>query len=98
MHEIFQTETFSKLCDASEKKEQIWIEKIKDQLMENLCVGKPLHYSWFREKKFENKRLYYLINETSKKAILIAFGNKKEQQKIINHILINKERYLRMID
>lgn len=63
MNEIFQTTTFSKLYDASQKKEQIWIEKIKDQLVENLTVSKPLHYSWFREKKFENKRLYYVINE-----------------------------------
>ncbi|MBI1970136.1 hypothetical protein HYS47_00155, partial [Candidatus Woesearchaeota archaeon] len=90
-------ETFSKLCDASEKKEQEWIEKMRDQLSQNLFVGKPLRFDWFREKRFENKRLYYLINEKTKKAVLVAFGTKKEQQKIIDHIILNKEAYLKMI-
>ena len=97
MNSVYETETFSKLYDAAERVEQEWIEKIKDQLAENLRVGKPLHYDWFREKKFGNKRLFYLINEETKKAVLVAFGSKKEQQKIINHILINKEQYLRLL-
>ena len=97
MNLVLETETFSKLIEASEKNEQIWIEKMKTQLKENLAVGKPLRYEWFREKKFGNKRLFYLINESTQKAILIAFGTKKEQQKIITHILINKERYLKQI-
>ena len=61
------------------------------ELIENLRVGKPLRYDWFREKKFDNERLFYIINEDSKKAILIAFGSKKDQQKIINHIILNKD-------
>ena len=68
---------------------------MKDQIAENLNVGKPLHFDWFREKKLGSKRLYFLINENTKKAVLVAFGDKKEQQKIINHILLNKELYLK---
>lgn len=97
MSEVLETETFSKLLETCERGEREWIEKIKDQLRENLRVGKPLHYDWFREKKLGNKRLFYLINEVTQKAVLIAFGTKKEQQKIIDHILFNKERYLRLI-
>jgi len=97
MNEIFETDTFSKEYNASERVEQEWIEKIKDQLAENLLVGKPLHFSWFREKKCRNKRLFYLINEQKKRVILIAFGTKKNQQEIIDHILTNKDRYLNLI-
>lgn len=97
MNEVYETEPFSEICAALEKKEQEWIEKIKEQLSENLSVGKPLRYDWFREKKLDNKRLYFIINEKTKKAILLAFGPKKEQQKIINHIILNKERYLKLI-
>lgn len=97
MNQVYETETFSKLYDAAEKREQEWIEKMKDQLAENLRVGKPLQFDWLREKKLDNKRLFYLINENTNKAVLIAFGPKKEQQKIINHILLNKERYLKLI-
>ena len=60
-------------------------------------MGKPLHFPWFREKRLDGKRLYYLINESTKKAILIAFGGKKEQQRIIDYVLFNKERFLKMI-
>ncbi|MEK6951154.1 MAG: hypothetical protein AABX13_05520 [Nanoarchaeota archaeon] len=97
MNEVLETETFSKLLKTCEKFECEWIEKIKDQLQENLQVGKPLHYDWFREKKLGNKRLFYLINESTRKAVLIAFGTKKEQQNIINHIIVNKESYLQLI-
>ena len=38
------------------------------------------------------------INKSTNKAILISFGTKKEQQSIINHILANKERYLKFVD
>ncbi len=98
MNEVYETDTFSKLYEALENREKEWIEKMKDQLALNLQVGKPLRFDWFREKKFENKRLYYLINETKNKAILVGFGDKKEQQRTIGHILLNKERYLRLIN
>ncbi len=97
MNKVFETEAFSELYEICETSEQVWIDKMKDQLAQNLRVGKPLKYDWFREKKLGNKRLYYLINESTKKAILVAFGSKKEQQQIIRHILLNKERYLKCI-
>jgi hypothetical protein len=97
MNEVYETEAFSELCDSCEPVENEWIEKVKDQLAGNLRVGKPLRFDWFREKKLGDKRLYYLINESTKKAIIVAFGTKKEQQKIITHVLANKERYLAVI-
>lgn len=97
MNEVYETETFSKLYDAAEKVEQDWIDKIKDHLGQNLRTGQPLRFDWFREKKLGDKRLFYLINEQTHKAILISFGSKKEQQQIINHIIINKEKYLSLI-
>ncbi len=97
MNEVYETGTFTKLYYVAEKAEQEWIEKIKDQLQQNLHTGKPLSFDWFREKKLKDKRLFYLINEKSHKAILVTFGTKKEQQKIIDHVIKNKERYLGLI-
>jgi hypothetical protein len=97
MNLVYETETFAKIHSSSEKQEQTWIEKIRCHLQENLLVGKPLRYNWFREKKLGNKRHFYLINTNRFKAILVAFGTKIEQQKIINHIIANKERYLSLI-
>lgn len=48
----------------------------------------------FREKKYLNKRLYFLIDETQKKILFVAFAAKKQQQEIINFIKLNKEELL----
>lgn len=97
-YQIYKTETFSKLYEAMEKVEQEWVDKIKLQLIENPQVGKPLRFEWFREKKFGDKRLYYLIYKDVSKILLVSFGTKKDQQKIINHIIENKERYRKIIE
>lgn len=96
-NEVLETDTFLEVYDNLEKKEQEWIEKIKDQLKENLLTGKPLGFIWLREKKLDDKRLFYVINEKTEKALLVAFGTKKEQQRIINAILRNKEEYFMFI-
>tara|TARA_B100000315_G_C14468289_1_gene537070 strand:+ start:878 stop:1099 length:222 start_codon:yes stop_codon:yes gene_type:complete len=70
---------------------------MKLQIKESSDVGKPLRFDWFREKKFGDKRLYYLIYQNLKRVLLVAFGSKKDQQKIIDHILKNKDRYKKII-
>ena len=97
-YEIYETETFSKLYEVMEKEEKSWIDKIKVQLKDNPNVGKPLRFEWFREKKFGDKRLYYLIYNNINRVLLVSFGSKKEQQKIINHVLENTERYRKIIE
>ena len=97
-YQIYETETFSKLYEAMEKVEQKWVDKIKIQLIENPQTGKPLRFDWFREKKFGDKRMYYLIYKDVSKILLVSFGSKKEQQKIIDHIIENKERYRKIIE
>lgn len=95
---VLETEAFAKLFCTLNNKEKEWIKKMIDQLKENANVGKPLGFNWFREKKFEGKRLYYLIYKNSNSILLVAFGNKKDQQKIISYIIRNKERYCKIID
>ena len=97
-YQIYETDTFSKLYQAMEKAEQEWIEKIKHQLVLNPKAGRPLKFEWFREKKFGNKRMYYLIYRDVSKILLVSFGTKKEQQAIINQVVENKERYRKIIE
>ena len=95
---IYETETFSKLYEVMEKEEKEWVDKLKLQIKDNPKVGKPLRFDWFREKKFGDKRIYYLIYKNLNRVLLVSFGTKKEQQKIIDHILENKERYRKLIE
>ena len=91
--EILETEPFSKTFASSERREQDWIQKIRLQLRQKGFTGKPLRFAWFREKKFENKRLYFLVSEKKKRVLLLAFAEKKDQQKVIDPILLNKQDY-----
>ncbi len=97
-YNIYETETFSRLYKVMEKEEKEWVDKIKLQLKDNPDVGKPLIFEWFREKKFGNKRMYYLIYKNINKILIVSFGSKKEQKKIIEHILENKDRYRKLIE
>jgi len=97
MNRVLETETFSRLFETLESKEKEWIKRIIRQLRASSSVGKPLRFRWFREKKFGGKRLYYLVYEKSNAVLLVAFGAKKEQQKIISHVLENRERYKRIV-
>jgi len=99
-YKIYATETFKTLYYSLEKDEQRWIDKIKKNL-EGYPTGKILRYSWFREKKYGNKRLYYLIDEEKKNILLVSFASKKEQQKIIDFITLNMKellKYLKSLD
>lgn len=98
LFEVLETETFSKLFDSLSKDEKEWIKKIIEQLKENPKAGKPLRFEWFREKKYEGKRLYYLIYQNLNKVLLVSFGTKKEQQKIIAHILANLDEYKKIVE
>jgi len=57
-----------------------------------------LRYYWFREKKHKNFRLYYLINEELGRALLVSYSRKKDQQKIIDHVIANKLDYLEILN
>lgn len=93
MNEVHETKTFNEAYQELQKTEQEWIIRIKLQLLQNLNVGKPLGYTWLREKKLNEKRLYFITNEKTRKVVLLAIANKKDQQTVINHIILNKERY-----
>src|SRR3989338_3250228 len=94
---VLETEPFSKLFQTLSKEEQDWMRKMIAQLEENPFVGKPLGFPWFLEKKFAGKRLYYLVYLHVNKVLLVAFGPKKAQQKIIDHILANRETYRQLV-
>ncbi len=84
---------FLELFRSLEGTHQKRIEKIKAQLKSNPFVGKPLGSKWFREKKINGFRLYFLIYEKQKIVSLISFSDKKSQQKTIDEIRLRFEQY-----
>ncbi len=69
------------------------MEKIQDQFVENPYAGKPLGVEWLREKKYGNRRIYYLIYEDLITVFMADISEKKDQQKVINTIRIFLDVY-----
>mgnify|MGYP001367248222 CR=1 FL=1 len=94
MFKIFTTNEFENDFKKLDNSEQIRVKKILKQLKEQGGdVGKPLGLSSFREKKFDGKRLYYLVYENMLVILLLGISDKKTQQATINKILMKIEEY-----
>lgn len=95
MFKIFTTEEFDKDLSKLSSQEQVRVNKILKQLKEQgEDTGKPLSgLSFFREKKFNGKRLYYLVYKESFVILAIAISDKKAQQATINRILLDLVEY-----
>ncbi len=95
MFRIFTTEEFDKDLGKLSSQEQVRVNKILKQLKEQgEDTGKPLSgLSFFREKKFNGKRLYYLVYKESFVILTIAISDKKAQQATINRILLDLVEY-----
>lgn len=98
MFRVFTTKEFDdkfKRIDESEKKK---VRKILNQLRERgPQIGKPLKVSYFREKKFGGKRLYFLFYKNFMVILAIAISNKKAQQETINKIISRFDYYKEFI-
>ena len=94
-YKIYTTEEFNKDFNKLSSQERIRANKILKQLKEKGDeVGKPLSgLAFFREKKFNGNRLYYLVYDELFIILAIAISDKKAQQATINRILLDLVEY-----
>lgn len=95
---VFRTPIFDKKVGDFPVDFNKQVEKIEDQLEINPYVGKPLGTKWFREKKVDVYRIYYLIYEDLKAVYLITLSGKKDQQRTINTIRHFLDKYREEIE
>ena len=82
MFRVFTTEEFdkdfSKLDNSEQQRVKIILAQLKEQ---GGSVGKPLSgLSFFKEKKFGGKRLYFLVYQEFLVVLVLALSDKKTQQ------------------
>ena len=87
-YKIYHSQRFNKELFKFDKNFYDRVDKIEDQLVENPYSGKPLGVKWFREKKYEKYRIYYLIYDELQAVFMVGISEKKDQQKVINTIKI----------
>lgn len=85
-YKVFRSISFQKELAKYDKNIQDRVDKIEDNLEYNPKYGNPLGTEWFRESRFENHRIYYLIYEELDAIYMVAISGKKDQQKTINTI------------
>ena len=95
---VYRTPVFNdKIASFSDEfKKQI--DGFEDQLAENPHVGKPLGFRWFREKKLGKYRMYYLIYEEIQAVYIITLSAKKDQQKMIDTVMLFLDQYKQEIE
>ena len=93
MFRVFRSEWYDKKVEKLDKSEQDVVSKFEQKLKEEPFSGKPLGYKFFREKRFDGKRLLFLIHEEHQIIFLVTITDKKAQQQDIDLIKANLDVY-----
>ena len=98
MFRVFRAEWYEKKLSKLSYQEQKRVLRFEQDLKQNPYQGKPLGYQFFREKKFNGKRLYFLVYESHKAVFLITISGKKAQQEVIEVIKANLDVYKEQLE
>ena len=98
MFRIFRSDWYNKKLFKLDLSEVKRVEKFEQELKEQPYSGKPLGYNFFREKKFDGKRLLFLVYEEHKVVFLITITDKKAQQHEIDLIKANLDVHRETIE
>ena len=90
---VFRSKHYKNKLFNLDKSEQDRVIKFEQSLKEYPFSGKPLGYKFFREKKFGNKRVLFLVYEEHECLFLVTITDKKAQQQEINLIKANLDIY-----
>ena len=86
MYKVYHSARFERELLKFDKNFSEQVNKVEKQLCENPYVGDALNVKWFREKRIEGFRIYYLIYDDLESVFMVAISGKKDQQKTINTI------------
>ena len=90
---VYETSSFQEEVKNLSASDQEIIHNICLKLGGNPYVGDPIRYKFFREKRINEKRIYYLVYDDLKIVLLVAIGGKKAQQETIDKIVTYFEEY-----
>lgn len=93
MYRVFRSVHYKRKLLKLNNSEQNKVMKFEQKLKEQPFSGRPLGYRFFREKKFDGKRVLFLLYENHKCVFLITITDKKAQQYEIDLIKANLDVY-----
>lgn len=93
MYCVFRSDWYKKKLDKLDNQEKERVKSFEQSLKDDPYTGKPLGYNFFREKKFDGKRLIFLVYEEHQTVFLVTITDKKAQQHEIDLIKANLDIY-----
>lgn len=90
---VYALNVFDKEVNKLSEQDREVIQKIFLQLKENPHVGDQIRYSFFREKRLREKRIYYLVYDDLKIVLMVAISGKKAQKETIDEIVRDFKEY-----
>lgn len=93
MYRVFRSDWCKNKLEKLDNQEQERVKSFEQSLKNYPYSGKPLGYKFFREKKFDDKRLIFLVYEDHQTVFLVTITNKKAQQQEIDMIKANLDVY-----
>ncbi len=97
MPHVLSTEEFDTWEKLLPKAYQERISRLIVHLKKTSDIGKPLGYPFFKEKKLDKYRVYFLIYEELDAVLLITVSDKKAQQETISRIKSQLDFYREII-
>ncbi len=98
MFRVFRSDWYNKKFSKLSAQEQKRVGDFEQSLKQNPNQGRTLGYNFFREKKFNGKRMYFLIYDSHQVVFLITISDKKTQQQVIDVIKANLDVYKEQIE
>lgn len=83
---VLSTKEFDTWEKLLPREHQQRVEKIIQELKQTKDVGKPLGVPFFREKKIDKYRVYFLVYEDIDTVLLVTISDKKAQPETIGQI------------
>jgi len=92
-YRIFRSDWYESKLNKLDKSEYDRVLKFEQSLKQEPYGGRPLGYKFFREKRFDGKRLIFLLYEENRCVFLVTITDKKAQQREIDLIKSNLDFY-----
>lgn len=97
MARVLSTKEFDTWEKLLPKAQQEQINRFIAELKVSYDIGKPLGYPFFREKRIDGHRIYFLIYEDVQTVLLVTVSDKKAQQETIDGIREKLDFYRELV-
>lgn len=86
-------EEYEKKLFKLDHKEQEIVYQFEQNILESPYIGKRLGFNFFREKKFDGKRVLFLVYEEFNVILMLLITDKKAQKHDIDYVRSNFDYY-----